>query len=124
MFAEDLYELVRKVCLFYNAKCMYEQNLKGTFSYFSKCNCVHLLADTPEYLKDQQLITSIGTGNKSKGVRATVPIIKYGFRLIRDWLLKPITKIETDAEGNEATQLVYTEKNCFTEEIEIPVEVN
>ena len=35
-----------------------------------------------------------------------------------------VTLVYTDAEGNEATQLVYTEKNCFTEEIEIPVEVN
>jgi hypothetical protein len=60
-----------------------------------------MLADTPEYLRDRQLITSIGYGNKSKGCRATTPIIKAGFRMIRDWLLKPVTKIETDAEGNE-----------------------
>jgi hypothetical protein len=80
---------------------MYEQNLKGIFGYFSSKNCTHLLADTPEYLKDKQLITAIGFGNKSKGVRATAPIIKYGYRLIRDWLLKPVTKIERDADGNE-----------------------
>ena len=80
---------------------MYEQNLKGIFGYFSMKNCTHLLADTPEYLKDKQLISSIGIGNKSKGVRATVPIIKYGFKLIRDWLLKPVVKIEQDAEGHD-----------------------
>lgn len=76
-------------------------NLKGTFSYFSQHNCTHLLADTPEYLKDKQLVTTISYGNKSKGVRATTPIIKYGFRLLRDWLLKPVTKLEKDAEGND-----------------------
>lgn len=101
MFADDLYEIVRKLCVFYNAKCMYENNLKGAFSYFSTHNCTHLLASTPEYLKDKQLITAIGYGNKSVGIHATVPIIKYGFRLIRDWLLKPVTKIEKDSEGNE-----------------------
>ena len=100
-FAEELYEIVRKLCLFYNAKCLYESNIKGCFSYFSSKNCTHLLADTPEYLKDKQLITSIGYGNAAKGVRATVPIIKYGFRLIRDWLMKPVTKTEKDAEGKE-----------------------
>lgn len=100
-FAEDLYELVRKLCLFYNAKCLYESNIKGCFSYFSSRNCTHLLADTPTYLKDKQLITSIGYGNAAKGVRATVPIIKYGFRLIRDWLLKPVSKIEKNADGKE-----------------------
>jgi hypothetical protein len=60
-----------------------------------------MLADTPDYLKDRQLVSSIGFGNKSKGVRATTPIIKAGFKMIRDWLLKPITRIEQDNEGNE-----------------------
>lgn len=101
MFADDLYEIVRKLCIYYNGKCCYENNIKGCFSYFSSHNCTHLLADTPEYLKDKQLISSIGYGNAAKGIRATVPIIKFGFRLIRDWLLKPIPKIEKDASGNE-----------------------
>ena len=101
MFADDLYEIVRKLCLYYNGKCCYENNIKGCFSYFSSHNCTHLLADTPEYLRDKQLISSIGYGNAAKGIRATVPIIKFGFRLIRDWLLKPISKIEKDTEGNE-----------------------
>lgn len=101
MFADDLYEIVRKLCIYYNGKCCYENNIKGCFSYFSSHNCTHLLADTPEYLRDKQLISSIGYGNAAKGIRATVPIIKFGFRLIRDWLLKPISKIEKDAEGNE-----------------------
>lgn len=101
LFANDLYEKVRLLCLFYNMKGLYESNLKGVFSYFSMRNCTYMLADTPEYLKDRQLITSIGYGNKSKGVRATTPIIKAGFRMIRDWLLKPVTRIEKDGEGNE-----------------------
>ena len=101
MFAEDFYEMCKKLCMFYNCKALYENNLKGIFSYFSKQNCTHLLAPTPEYLKDRQLVTSIGYGNKAVGVHATVPIIKYGFRLIRDWLLKPVTKIEKDSEGKD-----------------------
>lgn len=100
-FANDLYELVRKTCMFYNAKCMYENNLHGIFSYFSQHNCTYLLADTPEYLKERDLIKTIGTGNTSKGVRAGTSVIKYAFKLIRDWLMKPVTKIEHDAEGNE-----------------------
>ena len=101
MFAEDFYEMCKKLCMFYNCKALYENNLKGIFSYFSKQNCTHLLAPPPEYLKDRQLVTSIGYGNKAVGVHATVPIIKYGFRLIRDWLLKPVTKIEKDSEGKD-----------------------
>ena len=100
-FADDFYEIARRMCLYYNGLCMFENNIKGMYGYFSKHNCSHLLAQTPDYLRDKQLITSIGYGNKSVGIRATVPIIKYGFRLIRDWLMKPVTKIEKDAEGNE-----------------------
>lgn len=107
MYANDFYEIARKLCIFYNCKALFEANLKGIFGYFSSMNCTHLLADTPEYLRDRQLIKDIGFGNKSKGVRATVPIIKYGFRLIRDWLLKPVTKIEKDAEGNDVEVVTY-----------------
>lgn len=98
MFSDDLNELCRKLCLFYNAKCLYENNKKNTFAYFSKMNCLSLLADTPEYLKQKQLIKTIGYGNTSKGVAATVPIKNFGFTLIRDWLLKPTTIIINDTE--------------------------
>lgn len=100
-FADDLYELLRKLCLFYNGKCLYENNAKGCFAYFSKYNSLYLLAETPEYLRDKQLIKTAGFGNTACGVRATPPIINYGFTLIRDWLLKPITKIEKDTDGND-----------------------
>ena len=92
-FSDDLNEIARKMALFYNAKILYENNKKNTFAYFSKLNCVHLLADTPEYLKQRQLVKTVGYGNSAKGVGATVPIKNFGFQLIRDWLLKPVTRI-------------------------------
>ena len=103
-FADDLNEIARKMALFYNAKIMPENNKKNTFAYFSKMNCVHLLADTPEYLKQKQLIKVQGYGNSSKGITATVPIKNFGFQLIRDWLLKPVTRIvHQDGEDIEVT---------------------
>lgn len=104
-FVDDLNELARKVCLFYNAKLLYESNKKNTFAYFSKVNSLHLLADTPEYLKNKQLIKSIGYGNTSKGVNATAPIKNFGFTLIRDWLLKPVN-ITKEVDGNVITYTV------------------
>lgn len=105
MFVDDLNEIARKVCLFYNAQLLYENNKKNTFSYFSKVNSLHLLADTPEYLKNRQLIKSIGYGNTSKGVSATVPIKNFGFTLIRDWLLKPVT-VSKYEDGEEVQYTV------------------
>ena len=99
-FAEDFYEICRKLCLFYSCRCMYEQNVMGMFSYFSSHNATHLLAETPEYLVQRNMISSIGYGNKSVGIRATTPIINGAFKMIQTWLRKPIVSIETDAEGN------------------------
>lgn len=82
-------------------------NKKNTFSYFSRTNSLHLLADTPEYLKNRQLIKFTGYGNTSKGVNATVPIKNFGFILIRDWLLKPVTIIKEE----DGTPVEYTVPN-------------
>ncbi len=100
-FADDFYEITRKLCLFYNGKNCYENNLRGLFAYYSKCNSTYLLAETPEYLRDRQLIGSTSFGNSAYGIRATPPIINYGFRLIKEWLLKPVTKIVKDEDGND-----------------------
>ena len=100
-FADELYEIGRKVCLFYNCKLLYESNIKGTFAYFSKCNCTYLLAETPEYLQDKQLIKTKGYGNAAVGVRASTPIINFAFSLINKWLMKLVPKIEKDEQGNE-----------------------
>ena len=101
MFADDFFEQVWLLCKYYNATCSYEQNLKGMFTYFSIRNSLWMLADTPEYLRDKQIVKSSGYGNSSKGVRATVPVINYGFRVIRDWLLKPVTMIVKDETGKD-----------------------
>ena len=101
-FADDNFEMLRKLCIFYNAKCLYESNVKGAYSYFSRMNCLYLLADTPEYLKDKDIIKNIGVGNNSKGVKATKPVNDYANRLIRDWLLKPVT-IQSGEDGEETT---------------------
>jgi hypothetical protein len=112
-FAEENYEIVRLLCLFYNARCLYEANKKGLFAYFSKLNCTHLLADTPEYLRDKQLIKYSSFGSAAKGVNATAAINNYANNLLRDWLLKPIPIIiEEGGESKEvAIPNLYRIKN-------------
>ena len=100
-YADDNFEVVRLLCIFYNAKCMYEQNIKGCFAYFSQKNCLYMLADTPEYLVDRQLIKTVGYGNTSKGVRATLPINNYANKLIQQWMLKPVVMLQRQEDGTE-----------------------
>ncbi|MBQ7430713.1 MAG: hypothetical protein IJV29_18705 [Butyrivibrio sp.] len=104
-FADDNFEIVRLLCLFYNAKCLYESNKKGIFAYFQKMQCTHLLADTPEYLRDKQMIKYSSFGSNAKGVNATAAINNYANGLIRDWLLKPVSVIVTE-DGEEKETMV------------------
>ena len=105
-FADDNFEIVRLLCLFYNAKCLYESNKKGIFAYFSKMNCTHLLADTPEFLRDKQLIKYSSFGSNAKGVNASAAINAYANNLIRDWLMKPVTIIQ-NIDGEDVEVTVY-----------------
>lgn len=105
-FADDNFEIVRKLCIFYNARCLYENNKKGLFAYFSKMNCLYMLADIPEYLRDKEMVKGQLYGNKSKGYNATQSINNYANILIRNWLLKPVTKIVI--EDNEEKEITVS----------------
>ena len=112
-FADDGYEMIRRILLFYNARCLYENNKKGIFSYFSRMNCLYLLEDTPEFLRDRDMIKTTGLGNKSKGYSATKGINEYADKLTRDWLMQPVTIIQTvNKEETETTVYkLYTVRN-------------
>ena len=77
-------------------------NKKGLYGYFSKMNCTHLLADTPEYLRDKQMIKYSSFGSNAKGINANAVINNYANSLIRDWLLQPVpTLIKEDGVEKE-----------------------
>lgn len=103
MLADMYFEVCRKLCLFYNAVLMYENNKKGLYAYFAKKNNINLLADTPDYLKDKDLSTTPLTTNKTKGI--CIPgggsLKKFGYRLIRDWLLSSYTETVRNSDGEE-----------------------
>lgn len=112
-YADDNFELVRKLCIFYNAKCLYESNKKGLYSYFSKQRSTHLLALTPEYLRDKQLVKYTGFGSNAYGVNASAAINNYANERIREWLIKPITIIVKEDGVEEERQIpqLYNIKN-------------
>lgn len=113
-FADDNFEIVRKLCIFYNARCLFESNKKGIFAYFAKMNCTHYLAETPEYLREKQLVKYSAFGSNKYGVNASAAINDYANGLLRDWLLKPIPYIHKDSTGEtieETIPLLYTIRN-------------
>lgn len=112
-FAEDNYEIVRKLCLFYNARCLYESNKKGIYAYFARLNCTHLLADTPEFLRDKQLVKYSAFGSNAKGVNASAAINNYANTLLKDWLMMPIPTITKEGDEEIETNIpnLYRLKN-------------
>ena len=102
-FADDFYEICRLLLLFYNARANYENNCKGLFAYFSRMNCLYLLTDTLEFLKDKDMVKGGQIGNKLKGTRATEGINNYGRTLIRNWLIKECVRVVQ--EGDETKEI-------------------
>lgn len=105
-FADDNFEIVRLLCLFYNAKCLFESNKKGIYAYFSKMNCSHLLAETPDYLREKQLIKYSSFGSNKYGVNANAAINNYANGLIREWLIKPV---EIAVNKNGEDEIIHTQ---------------
>ena len=100
-FADDMHEIVRKLCLFYNGKVLYESNIKGCYSYMERMHSTYLLADTPQYLRDKQIIKYSGFGSSAKGVSATASVNNFANRLIKDWFNKLVPIERTDEDGNK-----------------------
>ncbi len=120
LYAEDNFEITRLLCIFYNAKVLAEANKKGWYSYFAKFNCTHYLAETPEYLREKQLVKYSNVGSSRYGVNASAAINNYANGLIRDWLLKPVNiVIKKDGEEIETTvpNLTFLKNRALIEEL-------
>lgn len=81
--AEQYYENVRKLLVYYNARLLYENERKGIFPYFTQKHCDYLLADQPDIIND---IIGKSTVQRRKGIHMNVPIKDYGEGLIKEYL--------------------------------------
>lgn len=128
-YADDNFEITRKLCLFYNARCLYESNKKGCFAYFQTMKSTHLLAETPEYLRDKQMIKYKGFGSNAYGVNASAAINNYANGLLKDWLNKLVSVTVKREDGTEDLILIpilYTLKTraLIEEAIQFSPEIN
>lgn len=95
-------------------------NKKGLYAYFEKMRCTRLLALTPQYLRDKQLIKYSAFGSNAYGINATAAINNYANDRINEWLKKPITTIKhVDGEDITVTmpQLYTIRSRALLEEL-------
>lgn len=98
--ANDFYEIVRKLLLYYRATLLYENEKKGLFFYFEKMHCTHLLADQPDIIND---IIKDSKVQRKKGIHMNQSIKDWGEGAIRDWL------IEEYADGRKNLTKILSE---------------
>lgn len=128
-FADDNFEITRLLCLFYNARCLYESNKKGIYAYFKVKRSAHLLAETPEYLRDKQLVKYSNAGSNAYGVNASAAINNYANSLLRDWFNK-LVQITIEKEDGTYDQvsvpIIYTLRTraLIEEAIQFNPEIN
>lgn len=103
-FADDFYENCRKLCMYYNAKVLYENMLKGFKAYFERKHCLHYLYEQPGIIRDIVKDSKVQRGygihmqrgsNGSSGIKDTCELY------LKDWLY---TERE-DIDGNKILNL-------------------
>ena len=84
--ANEFYENTRKLLLYYNALCLYENEKKGIKTYFENHNSLRLLAFTPTVLKANitSTISRVYGQAMQKNHKSELEIA------LRDWLKQPI----------------------------------
>ena len=110
--AEEYYENVRKLLVYYNARLLYENERKGLFPYFTSKHCDYLLADQPDIISD---VVGNSSVQRRKGVHMVQSIKDWGEGLIKEWLneeyapgRKNLTKIFSEPLLEELIQ--YNDK--------------
>lgn len=81
--AEEFYDNVRKLLMYYNARLMCENQNTGIFTYFNNKHCDYLLADQPDIIKD---IVKDSRVNRRKGCHMNKEIKLWGEGKIKEWL--------------------------------------
>lgn len=96
--ARDFYEIARKLCIYYNAKCLYENQLKGLKSYFEQKNSLQYLYEQPEIIKDIVKNSSVTRGygiHMTQGIKAQCELY------LKDWLYE----VRMEEDGTQILNL-------------------
>lgn len=94
---DDFYENCRRLCMFYNAKCLYENQLKGLKNYFLEKHCLHYLYEQPnnmikDIIKDSKVQRGYGV-HMNRGSNGSSGIKDQCELYLKQWLLEERTDI-------------------------------
>jgi hypothetical protein len=81
--AEDYYKKLINLLLYYNARCLYENEKKGLHQYMELKGYEWLLIDQPGYIKD---VVQDSKVQRVKGMHMSTPLKTHGEILLKNWL--------------------------------------
>jgi hypothetical protein len=93
--SDEYYEQVRLLLLYYNAKCLYENQFKDMKTYFQNKNSLHLLAPQPMIVKD---IIPKSEVNRGYGVHMPIQLKQAAVIYLKEWFKTPRSATETNID--------------------------
>jgi len=97
--ADEAYEITRRLLLYYNAQCLYENMLTGFKAYMQQKKTLHLLKQQPGILKK---IVPNSKVKREYGIHMSKEIKQQMELYIRDWLIEERGE---DEEGRKVLNL-------------------
>jgi hypothetical protein len=94
---DDYHEGVRRLCLYYNAKVLYENNIPGLKQYFETKKSLRLLHAQPDILKDILKDTYV---DRRYGIHMTQQVKLYMLNQINNWLITPLDESKNEFRLN------------------------
>lgn len=102
--ADDFYETCRRMCIYYNAKVLYENQLKGLKGYFEMKNSLHYLWEQPQIIKDIVKDSRVNRGygiHMNRGSGGATGIKDQCEIYLKQWLYEE----RQDSDGNKTFNL-------------------
>lgn len=88
-FADQFYESCRRLCIYYNCKVLYENNLKNMKGYFEQKNSLHYMWEQPQIIKDIVRDSKVSRGygiHMQRGQNGASGIKDQCEQYLKDWL--------------------------------------
>ena len=103
-YADDYYEQCRRLCTYYNAKVLYENQLKGMKNYFMNKNSLHLMWEQPDYMikdiiKDSKVQRGYGC-HMNRGSGGSSGIKDMCELYLKDWLYTERSDMDGEKKFN------------------------
>ncbi len=126
--ADDFYETCRKLCIYYNARALYENQLKGLKAYFEMKHCLHYLCEQPGIIKDMVKNSKVNRGygiHMNRGNGTSSGIKDQCEQYLHQWLYEErsgpddtrILNLHTIKSIGLLKELIAYDRECNTDRV-------